>query len=128
MKYLTTPQVLALHDQMVKKFGGSHGVRDLGLIESAVERPKASFDGVDLYPDIFTKAAALMHSLLKNHAFVDGNKRTAYSSCGVFLKLNGYELKNMHEASLKFAINVENNSLELEGIAAWLKKNLKKTS
>jgi len=127
LKYITTPQVLALHDQMVKRFGGSHGVRDLGLIESAVERPKATFDGVDLYPDIFTKAAVLMHSLLKNHAFVDGNKRTAYSSCGVFLKLNGYKLQNMHKASLKFAMNVENNSLELEEISNWLKKHSKKT-
>lgn len=126
MKYLTTPQVLALHDQMVKRFGGSHGVRDLGLIESAVERPKATFDGEDLYPDIFTKAAALMHSLLKNHAFVDGNKRTAYSSCGVFLKLKGYKLQNMHKTSLKFAMNVENNSLELEEIADWLKKHSRK--
>ena len=128
MKYLTTPQVLAIHDQMVKRFGGSLGVRDLGLIESAVERPKATFDGTDLYPDIFMKAAALMHSLLKNHAFVDGNKRTAYSSCGVFLKLNGLMLENMHEAGLEFAMNVENNSLELEEIAVWLKKHTKKVS
>lgn len=111
---------------MVKGFGGLHGIRDLGLIESAVERPKVTFDGVELYSDIFAKAAALMHSLLKNHAFVDGNKRTAYSSCGVFLKLNGYKLQNMHKASLEFAMNVENNSLELEEIAAWLKKHTKK--
>lgn len=126
MKYLTTPQVLALHDQMVKRFGGSSGIRDLGLIESAVQRPKATFGAVDLYPDIFTKAAALMHSLLKNHAFVDGNKRTSYASCGVFLKCNGYALQNMHKAGLEFTMNVENNSLELEEIAHWLKKNSKK--
>lgn len=111
---------------MIKRFGGSLGVRDLGLIESAVERPKATFDGVDLYPDIFTKAAALMHSLLKNHAFVDGNKRTAYSSCGIFLKLNGYKLENMHNESLEFAMNVENNSLKLEEIAKWLERHSKK--
>ena len=128
MKYLTTPQVLAIHDQMVKRFGGSHGARDLGLIESAVERPRMTFDGKDLYPDIFLKAAALMHSLLKNPAFVDGNKRTAYSSCGIFLKLNGYKLENMHKRSLEFAMNVENNSLELEQISKWLKKHSKKSS
>ncbi len=125
VKYLTTPQVLAIHDQMVKRFGGSHGVRDIGLIESAVERPRMTFDGKDLYPDIFLKAAALMHSLLKNHAFVDGNKRTAYSSCGIFLKLNRYKLENMHKRSLEFAMNVENNSLALEEIAKWLKKHSK---
>lgn len=126
MKYLTIPQVLVLHDQMIKRFGGSFGVRDLGLIESAVERPKATFDGIDLYPDIYTKAAALMHSLLKNHAFVDGNKRTAYSSCGVFLKLNGYKLQNMHKESLEFAMDVENNFLGLEEISNWLEKHSKK--
>ncbi len=112
---------------MVKRFGGSHGIRDIGLIESAVERPRATFGGEDLYPDLFLKAAALMHSILKNHAFVDGNKRTAYSSCGVFLKVNGYKLENMHEASLEFAMNVENNSLELEEIAEWLRNNSQKS-
>ncbi|HVZ12037.1 MAG TPA: type II toxin-antitoxin system death-on-curing family toxin [Patescibacteria group bacterium] len=127
MKYLSTLQVLAIHDQMVKRFGGSHGIRDIGLIESAVERPRATFGGEDLYPDLFLKAAALMHSILKNHAFVDGNKRTAYSSCGVFLKVNGYKLENMHEASLEFAMNVENNSLELEEIAEWLRNNSQKS-
>ncbi len=128
MKYLTTPQVLALHDQMVKRFGGSFGVRDITLIESAVERPKPTFDGKDLYKGVFLKAAALMHSLLKNHAFVDGNKRTAYISCGVFLRLNGYKLQNMHEKSLEFALSVENNSLELEEIAQWLENHSSKSS
>ena len=108
---------------MIRRFGGSSGIRDLGLLESAVERPKSTFDGVSLYPDLFTKAAALMHSLLKNHAFVDGNKRTAYSSCGVFLRLNGYKFENMHKKSLEFALNVENNSLKLEEIADWIKKH-----
>lgn len=126
MKYLTTHQVLAIHDQMVRKFGGSHGVRDLGLIESSVERPKATFDGIDLYPDIFLKATSLIHSLLKNHAFIDANKRTAYASCGIFLKMNGYNLLNMHKESLKFAMSVENNSLSLDEIAKWLKKHTRK--
>ncbi|TSC87590.1 MAG: death-on-curing family protein [Microgenomates group bacterium Gr01-1014_7] len=73
VQYLTVVQVLFIHDQMVKRFGGSFGVRDLGLIESAVARPEASFDGQDLYTNIFDKAAALLQSLLKNHPFVDGN-------------------------------------------------------
>lgn len=111
---------------MVKRFGGSLGVRDVGLIESAVERPKATFDGQDLYPNLFLKAAALMHSLLKNHAFVDGNKRTAYTSIGIFLRLNEYKLMNIHDKSLKFTMSIENNSISLEEIASWLKKNSKK--
>src|SRR5688572_20333207 len=82
VKYLSPQQVLAIHDQMIKRFGGSSGIRDVGLLESAVARPKATFDGNDLYPSIFQKAAALLQSLLKNHPFVDGNKRTALTSAG----------------------------------------------
>lgn len=125
MKYLTPHKILAVHDMLVKRFGGSFGLRDKGLLESAAARPQASFGGKDLYPTIFAKSAALMHSLLKNHPFVDGNKRTALASTGIFLKLNGYKLINTHEKELEFALNVENESVSLEEIAAWLKKNSK---
>ena len=76
-------------------------MRDVTLLESAVARPQSSFDGEDLYPTLFYKAAALMHSLLKNHQFVDGNKRTALASAGIFLKLNGYNLINSHGEELE---------------------------
>lgn len=118
--------MLFIHDQLVKRFGGSMGVRDLGLLESALARPQATFDGKDLYPDIFDKAASLMHSLLKNHPFIDGNKRTALASAGIFFKLNGYNLENKHKDELQFALNVENESITLEEIALWLKSNVKK--
>lgn len=121
--YLTVAQVLFIHDRMVKLFGGSHGVRDLGLVESAVGRPQSSFGGEDLYPDIFSKAAALLQSLLKNHPFVDGNKRTALSSAGIFLKENGWKLKNKHKEEVEFAVKVDNQNLSLEEIASWLKDN-----
>lgn len=123
MKYLTPQQVLAIHDQAVRRFGGSHGIRDVGLVESAVARPQASFAGEDLYPDIFDKAAALLQSLLKNHPFVDGNKRTALSSAGIFLKMNGYNLQNKHQEEVEFGIKVDNENLTLEQISSWLKKN-----
>ena len=126
MKYLTTPQVLAIHDQMVKRFGGSHGVRDLGLVESAIGRPMASYDGNDLYETIFDKAAALLQSLLKNHPFVDGNKRTALTSAGIFLKINGVNLKNYHEEEVEFAVRVDNKNLSIEEIASWLEKHTEK--
>lgn len=126
MKYLSIQEVLFIHDQAVKRFGGSLGARDIGLIDSALARPQASFDGKDLYVGIFIKAAALIHSLLKNHAIVDGNKRTSYATTGLFLKINGYELTNLHEKSLEFTMNVENNNLYLKDIASWLKKNSKK--
>ena len=126
VNYLTPEQILLIHNEMIKRFGGSHGLRDLDLLESAAARPQASFDGIDLYKTVFEKAASLMHSLLKNHPFIDGNKRTAFSCTGVFLKRNGYVLINMHEQTLQFCLDVENNSLQLEDIAAWLQKHSKK--
>jgi death-on-curing protein len=126
VKYLTPQQVLAIHDRMVKRFGGSFGLRDVGLLESAVFRPQASFDGNDLYISIFDKAAALLQSLLKNHPFVDGNKRTALTSVGIFLKVNGYRLINAHKEEIEFAVRVDNERLSLEEITRWLKKHAKK--
>lgn len=128
MKYLTVQQVLAIHDQMIIRFGGSMGLRDLGLLESALARPQATFGGKDLYPSIFEKAAALLHSLLKNHPFVDGNKRTALSTTGIFLKNNGYKVLNMHQEEIKFALKVENESLAFDEIANWLKSHTRKVS
>ncbi len=123
MKYLTSQQVLAIHDQAVKRFGGSNGVRDIGLVESAVGRPQSTYDGNDLYANIFDKAAALLQSLLKNHPFVDGNKRTALASTGIFLKINGIGLKNYHKNEIEFAVSVDNEHLSLEEISEWIIKH-----
>jgi len=126
VKYLTTPQILAIHHQMVKRFGCSQGIRDIALVESAVARPQATYDGVDLYENIFDKADALLQSLLKNHPFVDGNKRTALTSSGVFLKMNGYDLINYHDEEVEFGVAVDTQHLSIEEISAWLKKHSKK--
>jgi death-on-curing protein len=126
VKYLTPQQVLLIHDQMIKRFGGSHGVRDIGLVESAVARPQATFDGADLYENIFDKTAALLQSILKNHPFVDGNKRTALVSAAIFLKMNGFNLKNYHKEEVEFGVNVDNKHLSLEVISNWLKQHSKK--
>ena len=121
--YLSTIHVLVIHDQMIKRFGGSQGIRDLGLVESAVGRPQGTFDGNDLYKTIFEKGAALLQSLLKNHPFVDGNKRTALTAAGIFLKLNGYQLINNHGKEVDFALKVDNEGLTIEQIAKWLKSH-----
>lgn len=120
-KHLSVIQILYIHDQAVKQFGGSHGVRDIGLVESAAARPSASFDNNDLYETVFDKAAALLQSLLKNHPFVDGNKRTALISGGLFLKINGWKLINNHEVEVEFGVQVDNENLTLEQISEWLK-------
>ena len=123
--YLSTIQVLAIHDQMIKRFGGSFGIRDLSLIESALGRLQATFDGNDLYKNLFDKAAALLQSLLKNHPFVDGNERTALTSTGIFLELNSYILINNHEEEVAFVVKVSNERLSLEDISNWLRKHTK---
>lgn len=108
---------------MIKQFGGSAGIRDIGLVESALGRPNTSFDGQDLYTDIFGKAAALLQSLLKNHPFVDGNKRTALTSAGLFLRINGWILINNHEKEVEFGVKVDNENLTLEQISKWLREH-----
>ena len=126
MKYLTTKDILLLHDLAIDNFGGSHGLRDLGLLESAVARPQASFGGKDLYPTLFLKTAALVHPLLLNHQFVDGNKRTAMFSLLTFIELNGYEFIAKQKKVVETAMWIENKKPEIEEIAAWLKKHSKK--
>lgn len=121
--FLTTTQVLFIHDRAVKRFGGSHGVRDLGLVESAVARPQATFGGKYLYHSMFDKAAALLQSLLKNHPFVDGNKRTALASSALFLWKNGYKLTNVHKEEVEFAVRVDNGNLTVDQISKWLKEH-----
>jgi death on curing protein len=127
IKFITVTRVLAIHNYAVKRYGGSQGIRDLGLVESAVARPQSGFGGEYLYTNIFDMAAALLQSLLKNHPFVDGNKRTALFSTGIFLKLNGFRLINNGKDEVEFAVRVDNSNLTLEEISAWLKENCQKS-
>ena len=126
VSFLTLEVVIEIHDEMIQQYGGSFGIRDLGLIQSAISRPQASFADQDLYPTIFDKAAALFHSLLFNNAFVDGNKRTTITSTARFLHINGYELTPSEKEFVEFPLKVENKHLGIEEIAKWLKNNCKK--
>ena len=126
MKYLTAPEVLVLHARTIDETGGLYGVRDAGLLHSAVERPKMIFDGKELYPDLFTKAAAYFESLVRNHAFLDGNKRTAVLATARFLFLNGYELIATNKELERFTIRVATVKSDLDTIAVWLKRRSKK--
>lgn len=124
--YITLDEVLAIHDDMIQKYGGSFGIRDLGLIQSAIARPQATFGGEDLYPTVISKAAALFHSLIFNHAFADGNKRTSLTATARFLHLNGYELNSSDQELIDFPLRVENKHLDIGQIAEWLKEYTKK--
>ena len=123
MKYLTPQNVIQIHFELVEATGGLQGLRDIGLLESAVYRPQASFGNKDLYPTLTLKAAALVHSLLLNHVFTDGNKRTATVSMIEFLILNGKKFSATNREIVKFALWVENKKPSLEEIADWIKKH-----
>ena len=92
MTYLTTAEVIQLQDWIIQQSGGSPGVRDHGLIDSAVRQPESMFGGQDPYPTLVEKASVLWYALARNHGFIDGNKRSAHAALETFLVRNGYEL------------------------------------
>ena len=93
MRYLTVEEALEPHARLLEQFGGSEGLRDPGALASAVEQPRMTFGGEELYPRVAEKAAILGFALAKNHPFVDGNKRTAHAAMEVFLMLNDHEIE-----------------------------------
>jgi death-on-curing protein len=123
MIYLTAEQILFIHHRLIVETGGSQGLRDLGLLESAVGRPKATFDRRELYPDAFAKAAALMHSLIKNHAFVDGNKRTGIAAAIIFLQINHVDLRATGAEIEQLALEVAKDRISMEEAARWFKQH-----
>lgn len=124
--FLEIDEVIAIHERMLKIGGGREGIRDFTLIHSAVERPKAFFAGKDLYPTVWLKAAALIHSLVKNHAFNDGNKRTGFFSTLRFLNLNGYDLDVEDKEIINFTLDIGVKKLNLEDISLWLKTHCRR--
>lgn len=124
MRYLTPNNVIQIHFEIIAATGGLHGLRDSGLLESAVMRPQSTFGGEDLYPTLALKAAALVHSLLLNHMFADGNKRTAITSMIEFLILNKRKFNATNREFVGFGLWVENKKPEIEEIASWVEKHI----
>lgn len=89
IRFISVEKTLQIHDILIESYGGSKGVRDHGLLLSALEMPKAAFGGEDLHPTLFDKAAAYLYHVAKNHPFIDGNKRTAAALALTFLEING---------------------------------------
>ena len=117
MRYLTVEEVLEINAAVMR---GRHVLRDQGLLESAVARPQASAFGADAYPNLVTKAAALLHSLVLNHPFVDGNKRTAILATLVFLDLNGYVIRWDQDEALDFMLRLAQHQVEMDDVIAFL--------
>jgi len=126
VKYLNLEQVLAIHKESIKRFGGSLEIRDKNLLESAILRPQMSAFGQDAYPDLFAKAGVLLHSLVKNHAFVDGNKRTGFGAMHLMLLINNYDLIADEKQTYNFVISVAKGEISEKEITLWLEKHSKK--
>ena len=125
VEYLSIGQLLALHAQQLRRYGGGTGLRDRGALESALARPAATFGGEDLYPDIADKAAALMHSLALNHPFVDGNKRGAAFGAIVFAESNGHEFLATPDELVETTLAVAEGKMAVEALAIWFRQRLR---
>jgi len=117
MRYLTPSEVILANEREV----GLDLLADFGLLEAAVLRPQQTVFGGDAYPDIHTKAAAMMHSLIRNHPFVDGNKRTGVLSVVLFYNLNGYSVEAEQGAVIALALDIAEGQIDVEGISGVLK-------
>lgn len=117
----TLQETLELHEQLVHRFGGSAGVLDMGLLESALIRPQTGY-----YETLSLQAAALLQSLCQNHCFVDGNKRVAFACTAIFLRMNGYRLSITPDDGESFLIDhVIQKRIAIEAIASWLESSMK---
>lgn len=120
MIILSKPQVLMLHEQLIKATGGSTGIRNEGMLDSALMNPFQSFGGEELYPSIQAKAAQLCFGLVKNHAMIDGNKRLGAHVMLVFLALNGYELSYSQEELVEIILALAAGEKNVEDILRWI--------
>lgn len=120
ISFLSRDEVLTIHAVLIKRFGGPEGVRDLGLLESALHRPQSGY-----YPDLVTMAAAMFESLIKNHPFVDGNKRVAFFATDVFLRLNGYRFDVEAKSAHAFLMQLfDSNQCDMQHLQPWVRKSI----
>ena len=127
MRYLTLGEVVELHDRLRTQTGGASGIRDLGLLESALAQPKATFGGTDLHPTVVDKAAALGFALVANHAFLDGNKRVGHAAMEIFLVLNHYEIDASVDDQERLMLNVAAGTVNRVELTRWLSTHVKKS-
>ena len=125
-RFLSISQVLDIHQDEINSFGGTSGVRDEGLLDSALAQPQATFCGELLHPTIGEQAAAYLYHLVMNHPFIDGNKRTAFAVMDTFITLNGYSLNLSEEEAYNLVIRVVQREISKEELSAFLKLHLQR--
>lgn len=116
-------EVIAIHNLAIERFGGKSNIRDIPLLESALNRPFATFDGIDLYPSIIEKAAAIGESIIKNHPFHDGNKRIGFLILIAILNKNNFDISAKEDDIYDFIIAIAEGKLDFDAIVEWLKNN-----
>jgi len=117
VQFLSIEEVLGIHTALINHFGGANGIRDMGLLESALYRPRTGY-----YNDLIEMTAALFESLMNNHPFIDGNKRVAFFSADIFLRLNGYKIKVEAKSAHAFLMQLfETNTCDLEHLTPWIR-------
>jgi death on curing protein len=124
--YLSPEQVDALHEAQIDRFGGAAGMRDRGALKAAVARPAMTFGGEDLYPDVAAKAGALMHSLVMNHPYVDGNKRAGAHAATLFLVLNEYRPDFSSDDIEEITLAVARGEIDAESLAIWFRQRIER--
>jgi len=124
MQLLTLEQVLTLHQGIIEQSGGATGIRDRGILESALAQPYMSYDGQDLYPTLIEKVAALGFSLINNHPFVDGNKRIGHAAIEVTLLMNGYEIQADVDTQETVILSMAASEMSREAFLEWLQKHI----
>ena len=126
MRYLTVGEVLDIYRRVMQQSGGLVGIRDLGGLESAIAQPRMTFGGLELYPTLVEKAAALGFSLIQNHPFLDGNKRTGHASMEIFLILNGYQIKAGVDEQVEIILQVASGAINRETFSEWLGSHIER--
>ena len=125
IRYLTLVEILDIHHQVTQCSGGAEGIRDLGALESAIAQPRMTFGGEDLYPTIIDKAATLGFSIVMNHPFVDGNKRTGHAAMEIFLVLNGLEINASTDEQEAIILALASGELDRDIFTNWLQQSIK---
>lgn len=121
---ISLKEALAIHQMALDRFGGASGIRDIGLLESALQRPWSTFEGKELYPTTEGKGAALIESLVKNHPFFDGNKRTGYILMRLLLLKSGLDILASEDDKYEFVIAIASGRFDYEQIKLWLEARI----
>ena len=117
--------VITIHELLIEKYGGIHGIRDSKGLDAAITRPFMTFDQQELYPSPISKSAALIESLICNHPFLDGNKRIGYVMMRFFLLQNKLDINTTQSEKYDFVIKIANGQIQFDQILAWIEGNVK---